>query len=317
MAETSDYSPGDWKGYDFDAARKTYDKHVGRSYSAAKADNKRVADLVPAKLTTESPAPLTILVDVTGSMGDWPAVMFSKLPYMDNECKEYLGEDFELSFAAVGDANSDQYPIQIRPFAKGRDMEQQLKELVIEGGGGGQCSESYELTALYYARNVEMPNAKRPIMIIIGDEGFYDHISKDHAKMAHVKLGSADIKTETVFEELKEKYSIYLIRKPYSSSDDKYIQKKWEDLIGKEHIAILPSADRVVDVIFGILAQEKNKVDYFKKEIEDRQRPDQVDTVYKSLKTIHAIPAKVEDDGSGKSVLHTNMKGLKTKRLLP
>jgi len=196
-------------------------------------------------------------------------------------------------------------------------MEKELKELVIEGGGGGQCHESYELTALYYARNVEMPNAKRPIMIIIGDEGFYDHITRDHAKLAHVKLGSADIKTTTVFDELIAKYSVYLIRKPYSSGDDKYIQKKWEDLIGKEHIAILPAADRVVDVIFGILAQEKNKVEYFKKEIEDRQRDDQVDTVYKSLKTIHAISAASVDDGSGKSIMHTNMKGNKTKRLLP
>lgn len=316
MSETADYSPGDWKGYDFDAARKTYDKHVGRSYSDAKADNKRVADLVPTCIKTDCENPLTILIDVTGSMGDWPAVMFSKLPYMDNECKEYLGEDMELSFGAVGDVNSDQYPIQIRPFAKGREMEKELKELVIEGGGGGQCHESYELTALYYARNAEMPNAKRPVMIIIGDEGFYEHVTKDNAKMAHVKLEGADIKTTDIFKELQKKFSVYLIRKPYHSSDDTYIQKKWEDLIGKEHIAILPSADRVVDVIFGILAQEKNKVEYFKKEIEDRQKPDQVDTVYKSLKTIHAL-SKFVDDGSGKSVMHTHMKGSKTKRLLP
>lgn len=315
MSESGDYSPGDWKGYDFNDARKTYDKHVGRSYTDAKVVNKKAADLVPKSISTESTAPLTILVDVTGSMGDWPAVMFSKLPYMDNECKEYLGEDFELSFAAVGDANSDEYPIQIRPFAKGRDMEAQLKELVIEGNGGGQCHESYELTALYYARNAEMPNAKRPIMIIIGDEGFYDKVTSDHAKLAHVKLGS-ELKTTTLFEELKEKYSVYLIRKPYSSGDDKYIQKKWEDLIGKEHIAILPAADRVVDVIFGILAQEKDKVAYFKAEIEERQRKEQVDTVYKSLKTIHAIPAVAADDGSGKSKMHTNMKGTKTKKLL-
>lgn len=316
MSETADYSPGDWKGYDFDAARKTYDKHVGRSYSDAKADNKRVADLVPETIKTESPAPLVVLVDVTGSMGDWPAVMFSKLPYMDNECKEYLGEDFELSFGAVGDAYSDQYPIQIRPFAKGRDMEKQLKELVIEGGGGGQCQESYELTALYYAKNAEMPNAKRPIMIIIGDEGYYEEIITKQASMAHVKTQES-LSTKDVFEELQKKFSVYLIRKPYHGSDDDRIQKKWEKLIGKEHIAVLPAADRVVDVIFGILAQEKNKVAYFKGEIEDRQRPEQVDTVYKSLKTIHALPAQVEDDGSGKSVMIKNMKGTKTKRLLP
>lgn len=317
MSETADYSPGDWKGYDFDSARKTYDKHVGRSYSDAKADNKRAADLVPASISTKSPSPLVILCDVTGSMGDWPAVMFSKLPYMDNECKEYLGEDFELSFGAVGDAHSDNYPIQVRPFAKGRDMESELKKLVIEGGGGGQCQESYELTALYYARNAEMPNAKRPIMIIIGDEGYYEQVIKKHASMAHVKLETNEISTEEIFEELKKKFSVYLIRKPYGGADDKRIQGKWEKLVGKEHIAVLPAADRVVDVIFGILAQEKNKVNYFRDEIEDRQRKDQVDTVYKSLKTIHAIPAHVEDDGSGKSIMHTHMKGSKTKRLLP
>jgi hypothetical protein len=318
MSETADYSPGDWKGYDFDDARATYDRHVGRSYSAARSDNKRAGDLVPDKITTESTAPLTILVDVTGSMGDWPAVMFSKLPYMDNECKEYLGEDMEISFAAVGDVTSDVYPVQVRPFAKGRDLEKQLKELVIEGNGGGQARESYEVTALYYAHNAEMPNAERPIMIIIGDEGFYDTISKAHAKIANVKLASA-VDTVDLFEELRQKFSIYLIRKPYShySGEDAHIQREWERLLGKEHIATLSAPERVVDVIFGILAKEKDMLDYFKGEIEDRQRPDQVKTVYKSLETVHALPAKKPIPKDGKSVFHKGMKGKKTKKLLP
>lgn len=314
MAETADYNPGDWKGYDFDAARKTYDVHVNRSYTNAVADKKRVADLVPASISTESPEPLVILCDVTGSMGDWPATIFSKLPYLDLEAKEYLGPDMEISFAAVGDANTDSYPIQIRPFKKGKDLEVQLKELVVEGGGGGQNRESYELTALYYARNAEMPNAKRPIMIIIGDEDFYPFIRKDICKMAHVNIEDTELDTKEVFEELTEKYSVYLVRKPYTY-DDKKIEKNWADLIGQERIATLPSADRIVDVIFGILAKEKNKISYFKKEIEDRQRKDQVDTVYKSLETIHAALPKAGT--KGKSVLHSAVTGKATKRLLP
>ena len=318
MSETADYSPGDWKGYDFDKARSTYDKHVGRSYSVAKTDNKRVADLVPDRITTESQAPLTILVDVTGSMGDWPATMFSKLPYMDNECKEYLGEDMEISFAAVGDVTSDEYPIQIRPFVKGRDLEKELKELVIEGNGGGQARESYEVTALYYAHNAEMPNAERPIMIIIGDEGFYDRISKAHAKLANVKIASA-IDTTDVFKELQEKFSVYLIRKPYAhyTGEDEHIQLAWEELLGKEHVAILDKAERVVDVIFGILAKERDMLDYFRQEIEDRQLPAQVKTVYKSLKTIHALGAKSPVVKGSKSVMHKGLKGKKAKGLLP
>jgi hypothetical protein len=302
MSESSDYSPGEWVGYDFTAAKKTYDVHVGRSYSDAKADHKRAADLVPAMISTESKAPLSILIDVTGSMGSWPATMFSKLPYM------------EISFSAVGDAHSDEYPIQVRPFSKGRDLESELKELVIEGGGGGQDTESYELTALYYARNVKMPNAIKPILILIGDESYYSTISKVHAKLAHVTLEEYSINTKDVFKELREKYSVYLIRKPYDRDDSK-IRNKWIELLGEERIATLPSADRVVDVIFGILAKEKNMVSYFKKEIEERQRKDQVDTVYKSLETIHLLPTNSESS-DGKSVFHTNMKGKPTKHLL-
>lgn len=321
MSETADYSPGDWKGYDFKDARKAYDVHVGRSYSDAKASNKKTADLVPESISTESDAPLVILCDVTGSMGDWPATIFSKLPYLDLEGKEYLGPNMEISFAAVGDANSDNYPIQIRGFNKGTALKTELEQLVIEGGGGGgQSSESYELTALYYARNAKMPNAQKPIMIIIGDEGFYNVISKAHAKLACVSLQENMMNTSDLFKELQEKFSVYLIRKPYGHSDDAMIQQSWEKLIGEQRIAILPSADRVVDVIFGILAQEKNRVDYFKNEIENRQNKKQVDTVYKSLKTIHAISAnatKAQPINTGKSIFHSSLTGKQTKKLLP
>ena len=324
MSESADYSPGDWKGYDFNDARKAYDVHVGRSYTAAKAAKKTLADLVPESISTDSDAPLMILCDVTGSMGDWPATIFSKLPYLDLEGKEYLGPNMEISFAAVGDAHSDRYPIQIRGFNKGISLKDELEKLVIEGNGGGQSSESYELTALYYARNAHMPNAKRPIMIIIGDEGFYETVSKRQAKLDHVNLQESYLNTDELFKELQEKYSVYLIRKPYDSGSENEIQKRWEGLIGKEHIAMLPSADRVIDVIFGILAQEKNRVDYFRKEIEDRQTPMQVDTVYKSLKTIHSLPATASaaayvdvKANKGKSIFHSSLPGTRTKRLLP
>lgn len=314
MSETSNYDPGAWKGYDFDAARKTYDVHVGRSYNAAKVDNKRAADLVPDVIKTDSPSPLVILCDVTGSMGDWPATIFSKLPYLDNECKEYLGDEMEVSFAATGDVG-DSYPLQVRGFSKGRELEVQLKELIIEGGGSGPdyATESYELAALYYANNVEMPKAKNPILIFIGDEYFHQNISKTMAKFAKVDIKD-EMTAKKAFQNLKEKFAVYLIRKPYVNHD-KAITKQWADVLGEDHIAELPSPDRVVDVIFGILAKETDKVNYFKAEIEERQRKDQVDTVYKSLKTIHSLSEKNED--KSKSVFHKSISGTKTKRLLP
>jgi hypothetical protein len=314
MSESGDYSPGDWKGYDFNAARQSYDQHAGRAYAAAKVANKKATDMVPKKLVSNAKAPIIIACDVTGSMGEWPSVIFSKLPYLDNEAKEYLGPDYEISFVATAD-HQDSYPLQVREFCKGLKMEEELKQLVIGGGGGPEgAHEAYELSALYFARNVEMPNAQHPILIYVCDEHFYKTLSPEDAKVAHLDLEST-MKTSAIFDELREKFAVYVIRKPYPGEDAAII-KEWSNALGDDHVAALPGPDRVVDVIFGILAKETNKIDYFKSEIEDRQRPDQVDTVYKSLKTIHALPASVQDSG-GKSVFHTKMKGTMTKRLLP
>ncbi len=295
MSESGDYDPGVWSGYDFSAAKSTYDKHVGRSYDDALSSGKNISEILEKRLTTNSPSPLVIACDVTGSMGTWPATIFSKLPYLEIEGKEYLGKGMEISFAATGDAYSDKYPLQVRKFTDGKGLEKSLKELVIEGNGGGQMCESYDLTALYYARNVDMPNAVRPIMIMIGDEGLYEYIDKSHAKKyANINL-EGRLSTKQVFEELKSKYSVYLVRKPYGDyrgdgmdGDNRKIYNQWVDLLGEDHIATLPDASRIVDVIFGILAKETTRFDYFKEELIGRQRPDQVKTVLKSLTEVYA-----------------------------
>jgi len=313
MAEDYDYDPGPWRGHDFKSARASYDKHVGRSYADASAKGKKAADLVPDSITTQSFAPVVIMCDVTGSMGTWPATMFSKMPYLDIEGKEYLGPDMEISFMAVGDATCDKYPVQVRPFSKGTDLKDQLEELVIERGGGGGHHESYELGALYCARNVHMPNAVNPIFIFIADEAPYDVVPRERAANAAKVTVQANMSADEVFAELKEKFSVYLVHKSYTRTDTR---SEWVRLIGEERIADLDDPSRIVDVIFGILARETNRVDYFKKEIEGRQEKHQVDTVYKALKTVHALPGPGDKPGIGHSTLHRPSGGSKSKGLL-
>jgi len=320
MSESGDYNPGVWAGHDFASARKTYDAHAGRSYDAAVTSGKATTDLIAKNVKTNSTAPVIIVVDETGSMGDWPATIFSKLPYLENEGKEYLGEDFEICFMAVGDAyNNEDYPLQVRQFAKGIDLKDRIKELVIEGKGGGTKSETYELAALFANEKVEIPNAIKPIIIFIGDEKCYDTISPDHAKALLDITLEKTLTTKAVFKKLQDKYSVYLIRKSYGtssgntmSSDDITITNDWAKLIGEDHISNLPEAGRVVDVIFGILAKETGRIAYFENELEDRQLTDKdgkhkVDVVYKSLATIHKIPEHVRSV-SGKSVLRNSKK---------
>lgn len=313
MAETADFSPGDWKGFDFSDARKSYDAHASRSYATAKTTGVKAADLVPKKIQTDSESPLIVACDVTGSMGAWPATIFSKLPYLDIEGKEYLGPNMEISFAAIGDHTmGDQYPLQVRDFDKGTALAEHLKKLIVEGKGGGDQCESYELVALYYARNASMPKATKPIFIIIGDEGLHPFVTKADARANHIEIEGPRIDTTDIFAELKRKFSVYVIRKPYDQLGEAGIHRQWVSLLDAEHVVMLPSPDRVVDVIFGILAHETGKTDYFRGEIEGRQTAPQVATVYKSLQTLHL--AASNNDGKSRMNLP---KGKKTKLLPP
>lgn len=315
MAEDADYSPGAWQGHDFDSARKAYDANAGRAYTAAATTGVRAADLVPGRIRTESMSPLVVMVDVTGSMGTWPAVIFSKLPYLDIEGREYLGPDMEISFAANGDFQ-DKYPLQVRGFNSGVALKDELAKLLVEKGGSGPVSgqEAYEIGALFYASNVDMPNAVKPIFIFVADEQPHQVVTRAHAEaFAKVRL-TQDMTVDEVFAALKALYSVYLVHKAYSPES----RQEWVRLLGEERIADLQEPERVVDVIFGILAREAGRVDYFHKEIEGRQNPGQVATVYRALNTVHRIAVDEPKalPGPGKSTLHKPTGGKPSKGLL-
>lgn len=315
MSEAGDYEPAaHWHGHDFNSARKAYHAVVDRSYDDAKKKKLSVEDLVPKSLVTESEAPLVIAVDVTGSMGEWPATIFSKLPYLEFEGKEYLGDHMEISFCAVGDSHSDDFPLQVREFAQGADLKKELEALVHEGGGGGSSEESYDLAALYYARSVSMPGAiRKPLFIFVGDEGVYSVISSDADEWCRMDVEKR-LTPNKVFKELQEKFSVYIVRKPYgcdgneSSPANDRIQRQWEKFLGEERVISLPEPGRVVDVIFGILANETGRVEYFEDELRERQGPDKdgdkkIKVVLKSLHSVHSrrkkSPKKIGRAGDG------------------
>jgi hypothetical protein len=321
MSEAGDYKPAAWsQGHDFRTERRRYDEHVGRSYTQAVRQDRQALDLIPERLTTNCLNPLAMPLDETGSMGEWFSVIRGKLGYVDHETKEYLGQDLESSFCGVGDAFSDRYALQPRPFGSGEELMTRMTEIVHERKGGPGLQESYELAALYYARRVDMPKAVNPLLVFVGDEAPYEFVDPQKAQYLVRETISGRLSTAEVFEELKRKWAVYLIRKPYHvttdnimSDEDQHVYGRWAALIGEDHIADLPLPDRVVDVLFGIMAKHTGRIDYFHHEIETRQRDDQghlevqkVKPVYAALETIHGTLRRldVSEEDTGRSRLH-------------
>ena len=288
MSESGDYTPAaHWSGHNFVSAKRAYRDVADRSLTEAKAKNIDPKDLFPKKLSTNSEAPLVIGFDVTASMDDWPVTICSKLPYLEYEGQEYLGDGMEISWCAFGDSKYDRYPFQARGFCKGKKLKTELDKLVHERGGGGNQTESYDLAARYYANNCEMPEAiRKPIFIFICDEGIYD--SPNAADWTSTEGVDGDWKDH--FNALCQKFSVYCIRKQYHGNE-KEVRSQWGEAIGEDRVIQLQDANRVVDVIFGLLANETGRIEYFEDELRERQGKDKDgdDKIEKVLVSLHSI----------------------------
>ncbi|MFW5746062.1 MAG: hypothetical protein ACOCWQ_00750, partial [Nanoarchaeota archaeon] len=181
-----------WRGpgrYNFDSARRGYLDDLAqsaaakgpRSYTAPPGPDLGLVDPHGKRIHSDKKNPVIVAVDVTGSMAAWPGEIFDRLPLLYQTLSQYR-DDVEISFCAIGDANSDRYPLQINEFASGVALEDHLKALYPEGGGGGQSRESYELFGYHVLQNAQTPNATSPFLIMFGDEGFYDTVDPDQAE---------------------------------------------------------------------------------------------------------------------------------------
>jgi hypothetical protein len=323
MSESADYTRTSWVAtHDYSAARSTYTTSVvNRSYSRATATRVAARDLVKTGIKIDTPT-LIVVSDVTGSMGQWPAVMFGKLPYLMHELKVYLGEDARLLIAAVGDAVSDDYPLQIHePKSTFDEAKETLEALVVEGNGGGTKKESYELAAGYFLNAVDVARNIKPILVFIGDESPYPKLTGSQLAALGV-TNVSDMDTTELFSKLNEIYDVHLIHKPYSNYDSspvtEQVKASWLPLLPPQHIHPLREPERVVDTLFGILAGSTEKVEEFTRELLARQTPAQVKTVLTTLngyfKTVTTNSPRALR--SGKSTMHKLGPGKPSRPLL-
>ena len=278
---------------------KTYNIDTGRSYTESKA---AVPPPRGKHLITEAKFPIIVAVDVTGSMREFPGIIFEKLCILYNEALFFLPDElkksFEICFGAIGDAYSDSAPLQITDFAEGAELDENINSIYCEGGGGGQSRETYELAAYYFLNHCDIPNAlklPKPMLIFVGDEGFYSKINRQHIKDLIGDDKKTDLIAKNVFKKLTEKFNVYILRLSYGEPGndvDKRIHKAWESVLGEKKVILMPEPRRVVDTILGLIAAEVDQFEKFKERIEIRQTPKQVKEVYSALNGVETETKK-------------------------
>jgi hypothetical protein len=187
---------------------------------------------------------IAVVFDVTGSMGQIPVILQKKLAeLMGLLIRKGYVEHPQILFGAVGDATCDRAPLQMGQFESGIEMDDDLGRLFLEGGGGGQKTESYELAAYFMAQHTAIDcfekRREKGYLFLIGDEQYYPHVKRrEIAGVIGDKLPE-DIPVRELFTELQQRYEVfYLIPSQACHGGDPAIRRAWQDLLGQNVIAL-------------------------------------------------------------------------------
>ncbi|GLW64921.1 hypothetical protein Arub01_31650 [Actinomadura rubrobrunea] len=197
---------------------------------------------------------IAVLFDVTGSMGTVPRTLQTRLPDLMGLLlrKGYVAHP-QILFGAVGDATCDRAPLQIGQFESDNRMDDDLGKILLEGGGGGQMTESYELAMYFMARHTSIDclerRGKRGYLFMIGDELAYPKVKR--AEVAEV-IGAdpgRDVPVAEILGELRGKYDVYFIipEGGYHSGDAR-LRDFWRGLLG-QNVLYLDDLDAVCETI--------------------------------------------------------------------
>jgi hypothetical protein len=209
---------------------------------------------------------IAVIFDVTGSMGSVPRILQTKLGALMRVLvqKGYVQHP-QILFGAVGDAYCDSVPLQIGQFESGLEMDDDLGKIYLEGGGGGQVHETYELGIYFMARHTSIDcwekRRKKGYLFTIGDEKPYEVVRRQQVNNLIGDPILANIPVATIMAEVQERYEhFHIIPTNTSHGRSAEVQNRWKALLG-ERVLILEDESAVCETIALAIGLCEGKID--------------------------------------------------------
>jgi hypothetical protein len=132
-------------------------------------------------------------------------------------------------------------------------MDDHLRNIVLEGGGGGTHHESYELALYFLARHTSIDcwekRGGKGYAFLIGDEKAYPSVSKQHVATHIGDTLQDNIPLQQILAEVQRRYHFFFIfPRNASHGHDSGIQNFWCKLLG-QHVIFLDDEDAVSETI--------------------------------------------------------------------
>lgn len=210
--------------------------------------------------------PIIIALDTTGSMGHIPMDLIKcSFPEIMKAVIDAGVPDPQVCFVGVGDCYFDEAPIQCGQFESSDElMEKWFQKVYLEGKGGNNPGESYNL-AWYFASRHTVTDSwekrrKKGVCITIGDEPCLAEIPQTNIVSLFGDGTQSGILSSTLIEEASEHWELYHI---HMGNHPLYTAtiNKWKGLIGEDRLVVLPRQNyNLVPVVSSIILNVYNGV---------------------------------------------------------
>jgi hypothetical protein len=208
--------------------------------------------------------PVIVALDVTGSMG----------MLADTIARQGLGTLFKaildrkpisdphVMFMAVGDAYCDSAPLQVSQFEADVRIIEQLTQIYIEGGGGGNDTESYELPWYFAAQHTVHDSiekrGKRGYLFTVGDEMAPRGLTASEIERFigdKLQGNNALLQPRSLLDTVSQFYDVFHIiieEGNFASRHLPAVVDSWRGLLG-QRVVQLPDHTKLAETIVSII----------------------------------------------------------------
>ena len=256
------FDAGAYRAYTTTIVGKATDE-IYSSRSLHKSLDPKGVKLRESRDSSDNPnsTPVIVALDVTGSMGIIADVL----------AREGLGTLFKnildrkpitdphIMFMAVGDANYDRAPLQVSQFEADNRIVEQLTQIWLEHGGGGNSFESYNLPWYFAAKHTEhdslLKRGRRGYLFTIGDEQTPEALTTEQIEAITGDTVESKVDSAAILREAQRKYDVFHIiieEGDHARNHLAKVQEGWRKLLG-QHVISLADHKKVAETIIGTM----------------------------------------------------------------
>lgn len=253
----------DWSDYASSTSGRSREDVFARRSLDPDFDPRRI-DMRESRDSDLNPQSNAIIIafDETGSMGSIPDAFVRE--GLGTLVEEILNRrpvsDPHVMIMGLGDAWCDSAPLQVTQFEADIRIAEQLTRLWLEGGGGGNRFESYNLpwyfAACHTAIDCFEKRGHKGYLFTVGDEPPPPALLAAHVREVCGDALPRDLSTREVLAAAQRMYEVFHVvveQGSYYRSDRGTVRRGWEALLG-QRVLYLADYRRLAELIVSAIA---------------------------------------------------------------